>query len=169
MGQTAEVLATEYEIGREEQDRYAVMSQQRVESATQKGYFAKEILPVDAKDDRGHINTVTTDEHPRSGVTVEALAKLPLVFSQDGSVTAGNSSGITDGAAALVLMSEEKAQATNKTPLGYVIDYETIGVDPTRMGIGPVPATRNLLGRHGLRLDDIPLIELNEADRKSHV
>jgi acetyl-CoA C-acetyltransferase len=163
MGETAEVLADEYKITREEQDRWAKMSQDRVEAARGDAVFAEEILPVEAKDDRGKPFSVEEDEHPRSGVTMESLAKLPTVFSKEGTVTAGNASGITDGATALLLASEEKATTLGVTPLGYVLDYVTVGVDPKRMGIGPVPATRQILDRNGLALDDIPLIELNEA------
>ena len=163
MGETAEVLAEEYGIERGEQDAWAMMSQQRVEAAVGDGIFADEMLPVTARDDRGKPVEVTADEHPRSGVTMEALAKLPPVFKRDGTVTAGNASGITDGAAAVVLASEDKAEALGRTPLGYVVDYAQVGVDPKRMGIGPVPATRELLERNHLTLDDIDVIELNEA------
>lgn len=163
MGRTAEILAGEYNITREEQDQWAVMSQNRVEAARGERIFVEEILAVDAKDDRGNMTTITEDEHPRSGVTIGSLAKLPPVFEESGTVTAGNSSGITDGAAALVLVSEETAKAMGKKPLGYVRDHVSVGVAPERMGIGPVPATRQILERNGLKLGDIPLIELNEA------
>ena len=161
MGETAEVLADEYGIGREEQDRYALMSQERVADAVRGKVFEQEILPVTTAAGRGKTAAVTADEHPRSDVTMEGLAKLRPVFSKDGTVTAGNASGITDGAAALVLVSEDKTGG--KKPLGFVRDYTMVGVDPRRMGIGPVPATREILERNGLRLDDVPLIELNEA------
>lgn len=163
MGETAEVLAEEYKVSREEQDGWALLSQGRVEKARAEGIFADEILPVSAADDRGRAYAVAEDEHPRNGVTLEGLAKLPPVFKKDGTVTAGNASGITDAAAAVVLASERKVAEWNKEPLGYVRDYVAVGVDPKRMGIGPVPATRMLLERNGLGLDDIPLIELNEA------
>lgn len=163
MGETAEVLATEYEIAREEQDRWAMMSQHRVEVARESGIFADEILAVEATDDRGRSFTVEDDEHPRAGVTMEALAKLPTVFKKDGGVTAGNASGITDAAAAVILMSEEKSQAWDGEVLGYVRDVVAVGVDPKRMGIGPVLATRRILERNELAMDDIPVIELNEA------
>jgi acetyl-CoA C-acetyltransferase len=163
MGKTAEILAREYAIGREEQDRWAKMSQDRMQAARQEGVIAEEIVAVDAKDDRGNAVAVVEDEHPRSGVTMESLAKLPPVFEKDGTVTAGNSSGITDGAAALVVVSEEKAKALGREPLAYVRDYISVGVDPKRMGIGPVPATRQILDRNGLKLGDVELIELNEA------
>lgn len=164
MGQTAEILAEEYNISRDAQDAWAMMSQNRVEAARAEGVLAEEIIPVDAKDDRGNTVIVSEDEHPRSGVTMEVLAKLPPVFSETGTVTAGNASGITDGAAALLVASEEKAKAMGKRPIAYVRDYVAVGVDPRRMGIGPVPATKQLLDRHGLTLNkDIELIELNEA------
>jgi acetyl-CoA C-acetyltransferase len=163
MGETAEVLAREFGVGREEQDRWAMMSQHRVEAAVAAGRFAEEIVPVTATDDRGRELTVDRDEHPRSGVTMEALAKLPPVFDRDGSVTAGNSSGITDGAAAVILTSEEHARELGVEPVATIRDYVITGVEPHRMGIGPVPATRQLLEATGLSLDDIPVIELNEA------
>ena len=163
MGETAELLAGEYGISREEQDRYATMTQNRVERANEKGIFAEEIVPVTVHDRKRGDVVISEDEHPRSGVTVESLAKLPPVFSKTGTVTAGNSSGITDGAAALVLCSESRAKELGKEPLGFVRDYTTVGVDPRRMGIGPVPATRKLLERTGVALSDIPVVELNEA------
>ena len=163
MGETAEVLAREFGIGRDEQDRYAMMSQHRVEAATAAGRFADEMIPVTASDDKGRDVTVEHDEHPRAGVTLEGLAKLPPVFDRDGTVTAGNSSGITDGAAAVVLASEEYARELGIEPWATIRDYVITGVEPERMGIGPVPATRSILESTGLSLDDIPLIELNEA------
>jgi acetyl-CoA C-acetyltransferase len=163
MGETAELLAEEYGIPRKEQDQWAAMSQNRSEAARAEGLFDDEIVPVTAPDDRGNPVEVTADEHPREGVTVESLAKLPAVFKKDGSVTAGNSSGITDGAAAVVLCSERDAGEIGREPLGYIKDFVAVGVDPKRMGIGPVPATRKILERNGLALEDIPVIELNEA------
>jgi acetyl-CoA C-acetyltransferase len=163
MGETAEVLAEEYGISRVEQDRWALMSQQRVANAREERVYSEEIVAITARGDRGEPVNVTDDEHPRSGMTLEALAKLPPVFKKSGTVTAGNSSGITDGAAAIVLMSEEKAKSRGVNPLGYIRDFVAVGVDPRRMGIGPVPATERLLERQGLDLDDISLIELNEA------
>jgi acetyl-CoA C-acetyltransferase len=163
MGETAELLADEYGITRGEQDRYALLSQHRVESARRDGVFAEEILAVTATDGRGKPFVVEEDEHPRSGVTLEGLAKLPPVFKKDGTVTAGNASGITDAAAAVVLASEDKSEDWGSNPLGYIRDYVAVGVDPKRMGIGPVPATKQILERNGLRLEDMPLIELNEA------
>jgi len=163
MGETAEVLAEEYDIPRREQDEWAAMSQNRAEAASQKGWWADEIIPVTARDDRGRPLEVAEDEHPRSGVTADAIAKLPPVFKKDGTITAGNSSGITDAAAAVVLASAEKAEAWGKKPVAWIRDYVSVGVDPTRMGIGPVPATRKILERNGITLDDLELIELNEA------
>jgi acetyl-CoA C-acetyltransferase len=163
MGETAEVLAREYGITREEQDRWAQSSQNRAEAAMADGRLAEEIVPASATDDRGGETTVEADEHPRSGVTMESLAKLPPFFAADGTVTAGNASGITDGAAAVVLASESRARDLRKEPIAYVRDAVITGVDPRRMGIGPVPATRRLLEANGLTLDQVPVIELNEA------
>lgn len=163
MGETAELLAREYEITRREQDGWALMSQHRVEEAVSAGRFADEIVPVVARDDRGREVTVEADEHPRPGVTMEALAKLPAVFAADGTVTAGNSSGITDGAAAVLIASEERAHELGAAPVAFIRDYLITGVDPRRMGIGPVPATRRILEANGMTLDDVELIELNEA------
>ncbi len=163
MGATAEVLAEEYRIGRAEQDEWAAMSQNRVERAIAAGVFADEIVPVTVPGERGGPRVVDRDEHPRAGVTVQSLAKLPAVFAKDGSVTAGNSSGITDGAAALVLASEQAAKASGRAPLGWIRDFVATGVEPRRMGIGPVPAVRQLLERNDLDLGQIDVIELNEA------
>ena len=161
MGETAEVLAREYGITREEQDAWAAMSQNRAEAAIDAGHFAGEIVPVTTRDDRGRDVVVDADEHPRRGVTVESLAALRPVFAEDGTVTAGNASGITDGAAAVVVADAETARG--RDVLGWIRDFVVAGVDPRRMGIGPVPAVRALLERSGLALDDVDLIELNEA------
>jgi acetyl-CoA C-acetyltransferase len=163
MGETAEVLAADYSISREEQDRWAMMSQNRAEGAKKKNLFVDEIVPVPVTTDRGETVTVSADEHPRAGVTMDALAKLPPVFKKDGGVTAGNASGITDGAAALVLASESAATRSGRAPLGWIRDFVAVGVEPKRMGIGPVPAVRKILERNQLTLDDIDVIELNEA------
>lgn len=163
MGETAEVLAREYDISRAEQDEWAAMSQNRVEAAGERGLWAEEILPVTALDDRGRPVVVEDDEHPRSDVTAASLSKLPPVFSADGTITAGNASGITDAAAAVVLMSEDRARAETREPLAWIKDYVSVGVEPKRMGIGPVPATRKILERNKITLDDVALIELNEA------
>jgi acetyl-CoA C-acetyltransferase len=161
MGETAEVLADEFKITREEQDRWAVMSQNRAEGAQQKELFKEEIVPVTLDGGRGEMITVSDDEHPRAGVELPSLAKLPPVFKKDGTVTAGNASGITDGAAALVLASE--SGASGRDVLGWIRDFVAVGVEPRRMGIGPVPAVRQILERNQLRLNDVDLIELNEA------
>ncbi len=163
MGETAEVLAGEFKITREEQDGWAVMSQNRAEGAKSKNLLADEIVPVPVIGDRGESITIESDEHPRAGVTLDALAKLPPVFKKDGSVTAGNASGITDGAAALVLASERAAKESGRAVLGWIRDFVAVGVEPRRMGIGPVPAMRALLERNQLKLADVELIELNEA------
>ncbi len=162
MGATAEILAEEFNVSREEQDEWAAMSQHRVERAMSAQVFADEIAPVTVTR-RGESIVVDSDEHPRAGVTVADLARLPAVFRKDGSVTAGNASGITDGAAALVLASEQAARASGKRPLGWIRDFVATGVEPRRMGIGPVPAVRQILERNDLKLDDVGVIELNEA------
>ncbi len=162
MGETAEVLAREYSISREEQDAYALLSQQRARSAIESAGFAGEIVPMTIKDKTGE-RSFTHDEHPRFETTLASLAKLPPVFEQDGTITAGNSCGITDGAAALILASEERARRAIFRPLARLVASSTAGVDPRRMGIGPVPAIRKLLEQTGRRLDDFDLVELNEA------
>lgn len=163
MGQTAENLAGRYEISRREQDEYALRSQQRAEAAIEGARFASEILPLEIKGRKGETLTFARDEHYRAGATIEALAKLAPVFDKDGTVTAGNSSGITDGAAALVLMDEETLKESGAEAQARIVDYEIAGVAPEIMGIGPVPAVRALLERQRLTLDDIDLVELNEA------
>jgi acetyl-CoA C-acetyltransferase len=162
MGETAENLVEAYGIGRPEQDAYAVSSQNRAEEAWQTGRFAEEIAPVEVSGRSGP-SVVDRDEHPRFGTTLEALAKLPAVFRKGGTVHAGNSSGITDGAAAVVLASEQRAAGARATPLARVRAYTSTGVDPAMMGLGPVPALRGLLQKTGLALSDIDLFELNEA------
>jgi acetyl-CoA C-acetyltransferase len=163
MGETAEVLAEEFSISRDEQDRWAMMSQQRAERAQRAGLFQAEIVPVTLAGERGEEITVSADEHPRAGVTMDALAKLPPVFKPGGGVTAGNASGITDGAAALVLASERVAKGSGRAPLGWIRDFVAVGVEPRRMGIGPVPAVRAILERNRLALADVERVELNEA------
>ncbi len=162
MGETAEVLAEQYRITREEQDAYALSSQERAQRAVESGRFADEIVPVTVKDKRGN-KQFTTDEHPRFDTTAASLATLPPVFSKGGTVTAGNASGITDGAAALVLVSEDRLKRAIARPLARIAGYSTAGVDPRVMGIGPVPAVEKLLKKTGRRLEDFNLIELNEA------
>jgi len=163
MGETAENLARQYEIHRQEQDSFALRSQQRAEAAINSGRFDAEIVALEIKGRKGEIKTFARDEHFRAGTTMEALGKLAPVFSKDGTVTAGNSSGITDGAAALVVMSEELVEESGAEAEARIVDYEIAGVAPEIMGIGPVPAIRALLARQKLRLDEIDLIELNEA------
>jgi acetyl-CoA C-acetyltransferase len=163
MGETAENLARRYEISRDEQDEYALRSQQRAEVAINAGRFDEEIVSLEIEGRKGETNTFTRDEHFRVGTTIEALRKLKPVFSKDGTVTAGNSSGITDGAAAVVLMSEESLKESGAEAEARIVDYEITGVAPEIMGIGPVPAVRALLQRQKLSLDAIDLIELNEA------
>jgi acetyl-CoA C-acetyltransferase len=163
MGATAENLAEKYKISREEQDEYAVHTQHRCEEARKSGRFKDEIVPVEITSKRGKTTFVETDEHPRDGVTTEKLAKLPAVFKEDGTVHAGNSSGITDAAAALVLLSEEKAKKLKVKPMARIVNYTSAGVDPAIMGIGPVPAIQKLLKKTGMKLDNFDLIELNEA------
>ena len=160
MGETAENLVDMYGIAREEQDEFALESQHKAESG--KGRRAAEIFPVETIL-RGRAVTVTEDEHPRPGTTPEALAKLRPVFRENGSVTAGNSSGITDGAAAMVLMGQARAAAEGRTPLARIVGWSWAGVPPEIMGIGPVPATKKVLDATGLSLADIDLIEINEA------
>jgi acetyl-CoA C-acetyltransferase len=162
MGETAENLAQRYVIKRDEQDQYALRSQQRAQSAIESGLFDTEVFNIEVKDRKGPTN-FARDEHYRAGTTIQDLAKLPPVFSKEGSVTAGNSSGITDGAAALIVLSEEALQNSATKPQGRIVDYEIVGVAPEIMGIGPVPAIRNLLERQKLQLKDIDLVELNEA------
>ncbi|HNJ39822.1 MAG TPA: thiolase family protein [Acidobacteriota bacterium] len=163
MGETAETLAVQYGISRREQDEFALRSHQRAEAAETAGYFAAERMTLSRTDSRGRTQTLDRDEHPRAGMKIEDLAKLPPVFSKTGTVAAGNSSGITDGAAAVVVLSEEAVTTHHISPLARVVGYATVGLDPNVMGLGPVPATKKLLDRQQLSLDDIDLIELNEA------
>jgi acetyl-CoA C-acetyltransferase len=163
MGETAENLARAYEISRDKQDQYALLSQQRAETAINEGRFAAEIVPLEIKGRKNETTTFARDEHCRFGTRLEDLAKLPPVFAGNGTVTAGNSSGITDGASALVVMNEAALTESGATPQARLVDYEIVGVKPEIMGIGPVPAVRQLLSRQNLSLDQIDLIELNEA------
>jgi acetyl-CoA C-acetyltransferase len=161
MGETAENLARRYEIPRQEQDEFALRSQRLADATWERR--AREIAPVEVSGRKGAV-TVERDEHPRPETTLQALGKLAPVFDQEsGTVTAGNSSGITDGAAALVLMSESRARSEGRQPLARIIGYASAGVDPAFMGIGVVPATRKVLERTGLSLPDFEVIELNEA------
>jgi acetyl-CoA C-acetyltransferase len=163
MGETAEKLASQYEISRDEQDEYALRSQHRAALAATAGKFSDEVIPLELKDRKGVVTSFAADEHVRGETRIENLKKLAPVFSKDGTVTAGNSSGITDGAAALIVMSESALADSGADPLARIVDYEIAGVAPEIMGIGPVPATRALLARQKLSLNDVDLIELNEA------
>ena len=158
MGRTAETLAEQYDLTREQQDEFAVESQKKAGKAIEEGAFDAEIVPVPVKD-----GMFERDEHVRATTTMEKLAKLPPVFKEGGTVHAGNASGITDGAAAVLLMSERKASELGLKPLAFFEDYESAGVDPKIMGIAPVPATRKLLERLGVDIGVFDLIELNEA------
>ncbi len=162
MAGTAENLARRYEITREEQDAYALRSQQEAKRAQDAGLFAEEIVPVEVKTRKG-VRTVEADDHLRPDTTLEVLAKLPTAFSKDGFVTAGNASGIVDGAAALVIAGEDYVREHNASPLGRIVSWAYAGVEPDVMGIGPVPATRKALEKAGLTLDEIDLVEVNEA------
>jgi len=164
MGETAENLADRYGISREEQDLWALESQSRCEAARRKGLFRDEIVAVEAPARKGAGSVlVSADEHPRDGVTPESLAGLPPVFRPGGTVTAGNSSGITDGAAALLVTSAERAAALGIAPWARIAGWSVAGVDPAVMGIGPVPTVRRLEEKTGMRLADVDLVELNEA------
>ncbi|MET0551209.1 MAG: 3-oxoadipyl-CoA thiolase [Xanthomonas sp.] len=164
MGETAENVAARHGISREDQDAFALRSQQRTAAAQAAGFFDGEIVPVTAPGrKRGETVEVRVDEHPRADTTPEALAKLKPIFRQPGTVTAGNASGINDGAAALLLASAAQVQALGLTPRARVLGFASAGVEPAYMGIGPVPATRKLLARLGLSIGDFDAIELNEA------
>ncbi|HET6180553.1 MAG TPA: acetyl-CoA C-acetyltransferase [Candidatus Sulfotelmatobacter sp.] len=162
MGETAEVLAEEYEITREEQDEFALASQTRAARAIAAGRFEAEIAPVTIEGKKGS-TTFSRDEHPFADASMEKLGKLAPVFSKPGTITAGNSSGITDGAAAVVVASEHFVKQNNLKPLARISAVASAGVDPRTMGIGPVPALRKLEDRHNLRVHDFGLVELNEA------
>lgn len=163
MGETAETLATQYSISRDEQDRYAMETQHRSEAARKANRFVDEMIPIEVSVGKGEKKMFALDEHARDGVTLESLAKLPPVFKKDGTVHAGNSSGLTDAAAALVVAGEEFVKKNNSPVLARIVGYTIAGVDPAIMGIGPVPAVRQLLAKHKLKLEDVDLIELNEA------
>jgi len=162
MGETAEVLAEQYKITRDEQDAYALCSQTRAAAAVEAKRFDSELVPVTLETKKGS-QTFSRDEHLFPGVTMEKMAKLSPVFSKSGTITAGNSSGITDGAAAVVLASENFAKKNNLKPLARILAVTSVGVDPRIMGIGPVPALRKMEQKHRLRVGDFDLIELNEA------
>jgi len=162
MGQTAENLAEKFTIKREESDAFAFQSQQKWKNAQENGYFNNEIAPVTVKVKRQDVQ-VTVDEHPRPQTTMEALAKLPAVFKKNGTVTAGNASGVNDGAGAVILASEEAIKEYNLTPLARLVAYGIAGVEPTIMGSGPVPAIQKILALTNQSLDNIDLVEINEA------
>ncbi|MBE0450777.1 MAG: acetyl-CoA C-acetyltransferase [Clostridia bacterium] len=163
MGMTAENLADKYSITREEQDAFATASQNKAEKAIAEGKFKSEIVPVEIPQRKGDPIIFDTDEFPKAGLTVEKLGKLRPAFKKDGSVTAGNASGINDGAAALVVMSREKADKLGLKPLATIVSYANAGVDPAIMGIGPVPSSQKALEKAGLKIEDMDLIEANEA------
>ena len=163
MGVTAENLAEKYEISRERQDEFAYSSQMKAKAAIENGKFTSQIVPVTVPQGRRTPVEFDTDEHPRSDATLERISGLRPVFKKDGTVTAANSSGINDGAAALIVTSESKAEKLGLNPLASIKSYAISGVDPSIMGIGPVPAMRTALDRAGLAIDDIDLVELNEA------
>lgn len=163
MGNTAENVAQKWQITREEQDLFAAASQQKAEAAQKAGRFVDEITPVTIQSRKGDI-VVDTDEYPKHGTTVEALQKLrPAFLKENGTVTAGNASGINDGAAAVVLMTEAEAAKRGLTPLARIVSWATAGVDPALMGSGPIPASRAALKKAGWRIEDLDLIEANEA------
>lgn len=163
MGETAETLAQQYKISREEQDEFALESHRRATRAQNECRFGCEIVPIEVKDKKGNMTRIDKDEHVRSDVTLEKLAKLPPVFSKTGTVSAGNASGITDGASAVVLAGEEKVRELNLKPVARIVDATTAAVNPRVMGIGPVPAVRKLLARTRTKIEDYSAIELNEA------
>lgn len=163
MGLTAENLAKKYEISREEQDDFSASSQQKMKRAIDEGRFIEQIVPIDIPIRKGNPVVFSQDEHPRPQSTKEVLAKLPPAFLDAGSVTAGNSSGLNDAAAALVVMSREKAEELGIKPLAIIKAHAVAGVNPAIMGIGPVPATRKVMEKSGLSLDEMDIIEINEA------
>jgi acetyl-CoA C-acetyltransferase len=162
MGNTAENVAEKWQLTRQDQDAFAAHSQAKAEEAQKAGKFKDEIVPVTVKTRKGE-TVIDTDEHPKHGTTVESLGKLRPAFAKDGTVTAGNASGINDGAAALVLMSADNAAERGITPLARIASWATAGVDPAIMGTGPIPASRKALEKAGWTIDDLDLIEANEA------
>ncbi|MDF2609285.1 MAG: thlA1, partial [Lachnospiraceae bacterium] len=165
MGDTAEKLIEQYGISREDQDQFAYDSQMKAKEAMENGRFAQEIVPVEIRDRRGNVTIVSKDGHPKPDTKVEALAKLKPVFRRDGkgSVTAGNASGLNDAAAFEILTKESIAKEKNLDILAYFVDYAIVGVDPNIMGIGPVPAIQQILANNNLKMEDIDLLEINEA------
>jgi 3-oxoadipyl-CoA thiolase len=163
MGETGENVAERYAVTREDQDAFALRSQQLAAAAITEGRFDAQLVPVNVPGPKGSVTVVDRDEHPRADTTAEALAKLRPAFAEGGTVTAGNSSGINDGASAVVLVEAAKARALGLRPLARIVSSAVAGVDPALMGIGPVPAVRKALSRAGLTVDDLDLVELNEA------
>jgi acetyl-CoA C-acetyltransferase len=162
MGNTAENVAQKYQITRQQQDEFAVGSQNKAEAAQKSGKFKDEIAPVTVKSRKGDV-VVDADEYPRHGTTLDAVGKLKPAFAKDGTVTAGNASGINDGAAAVVLMTAAEAARRGKTPLARIVSWAHAGVDPAIMGTGPIPASRAALAKAGWKIEDLDLIEANEA------
>jgi acetyl-CoA C-acetyltransferase len=162
MGQTAENVAEKWQIGRDQQDEFAVASQNKAEAAQKAGKFVDEIAPVTVKTRKGDI-VVDSDEYIRHGASLDNMAKLKPAFAKDGSVTAGNASGINDGAAATLLMSAEEAERRGIEPLARIASYATAGLDPSIMGVGPIHASRKALEKAGWKVDDLDLVEANEA------
>ena len=162
MGTTAENVAQKWQITREEQDKFAVASQNKAEAAVKGGRFKDEITPVTIQSRKGDV-VVDTDEYPRFGATLDGMAKLRPAFSKEGTVTAGNASGINDGAAAVVLMTADEAKRRGLTPLARIVSWAQVGVDPAIMGTGPIPASRKALEKAGWKVDDLDVIEANEA------
>jgi acetyl-CoA C-acetyltransferase len=163
MGMTAENIASRFNVSRDQQDAYAVESQRRAEAAIKAGLFKDEIVPVDVPQRKGDPISFDTDEYPRGGTTAEKLGALKPAFKRDGTVTAGNASGINDGAAAVVVATAERAARFGRAPLARILSFASTGVDPAIMGMGPVPAVRKALERAKLNASDIDLFELNEA------
>lgn len=163
LGETAENVAEQYGISREEQDVFALWSQEKWGKADREGKFEQEMVPVEIQDRKGRISIFDRDEHPRPEATMEQLGKLKPAFRAGGTVTAGNSSGLNDGAAALLIMDGEKAKELGCRPRARILSSAVVGVDPSLMGIGPIPATKKVLNMAGLTIDDIDLFEINEA------
>jgi acetyl-CoA acetyltransferase family protein len=163
MGETAENVAERWEVGRDLQDAFAVRSQQRAVAAQEAGHFADQIVPITVPQRKGEPVVVNRDEQPRPDTSLEALERLRPAFKQDGTVTAGNASGINDGASAVLLVEARRARELGLKPMARVVSTAVAGVDPAVMGIGPIPASRKALERAGLSVDDLDLVELNEA------
>ena len=163
MAMTAENLGSQYKVSREDADQFALQSQKLTQRAQDAGFFKEEIVPFAIQDRKGNTLTLEKDEHPRADVTLEGLAKLKPVFKKDGIITAGNASGIVDGASAMVVATEKIAQKLQLRPIGRLISYGISGCDPALMGIGPAPAAREALNRAGMKLEQMDLIEVNEA------